>query len=64
MDIRLIWQRSCVGGDCDALYTAPGGKIAVLRKVTGEARDALHGPGEGEEAVFIPDDVIKMLRQG
>jgi len=64
--IKPEWRRSgCVGGDCDTLYPAPGGKIAILAKVTGDGLARLqHQPAGHEEAVFIPDDVLAMLRRG
>jgi hypothetical protein len=62
---KPAWRREgCVGGDCDALYPTEGGMIAVLTKITGEDRGRLqHAPASHEEAVFLPDDVIELLRR-
>jgi len=61
--IKALWRRGCVGGDCDTVYprtrrNGRTGHVVILERVTGDDLAALeHQPAAHEAAVFIPDDI-------
>ncbi len=70
-DLEYLWKTGdSAGGECPSLFKVDGGYITVGRALTtdelaqvdtlGRANNA--GIGEGETAVFLPDDVLDRLR--
>jgi hypothetical protein len=55
---------SCAGNDCPARrkVTSPeGGYVIIGRRLLPDERAEIPGIGIGEEAVWVPDDVIERV---
>jgi hypothetical protein len=62
MKITLQWKAGCVGGDCEAFYEAPGGKVIQGKMLDPETRAMLVGLSADEDAVFVSDTLLRHLR--
>lgn len=63
MQINFLWKTdSSAGGGCPALYAAPGGYVVQGVKLDAATRDQLRDLLDGEDAVFVPSDVLEKLR--
>lgn len=52
----------CAGNDCPArrkVTSAEGGYVIVGKRLSPAERAAIPGVGDGEAAVWVPDDVIE-----
>ena len=59
MKIRFMWKTATSNtGNCPARYEAPGGYVIQGRKLDAATRAQLRDLGAGEDAVFVPADVI------
>lgn len=64
MKIKFMWKTGdSGGGQCPALYEAPGGYVTQGTKLDGETRAQLRDLAPTEDAVYIPHDVIDRLVQ-
>ncbi|MEU7857858.1 hypothetical protein [Nonomuraea sp. NPDC049141] len=64
MNIKFMWKTSdSGGGNCPALYEAPGGYVTQGKKIDDEARSQLRNVAPNEDAVYVPADVIDRLVQ-
>ena len=63
MQTQLVRKtRSCAGSDCPALRqvtTDRGGYVVIGRRLTPAERAQVPGIGDGEDAVWVPPDVIE-----
>ena len=53
---------SCAGNDCPAVRkvtSAEGGYIIVGRRLSAADRAQIPGVGDGEDALWVPDDLIE-----
>jgi len=63
-DIEFLWKTVLSGaGGCPALYRAPGGYIVQGVKIDAATRAVLRDLAAGEDAVFVPADVLERLRE-
>jgi hypothetical protein len=64
MQIRFMWKdaNSNVGG-CPALYKAPGGYVVQGVALDAETRAQLRQLADGEDAVWVPANVIERIRR-
>jgi len=54
--------RSCQGNDCPALRkvtSAEGGYVIIGKRLSPADRAAIPGIGDGEDALWVPGDVIE-----
>jgi hypothetical protein len=59
MEIKFIRKTAeSAGGNCPALYEAPGGYVIQGRKLDEATRAQLRDLGADEDGVWIPADVI------
>lgn len=52
----------CAGGDCPArrkVTSAEGGYVIIGKRLSMADRAQVPGIGDGEDAVWVPDDVIE-----
>jgi hypothetical protein len=65
MQTELIRKtRNCAGNDCPALRkvtTAGGGYVIVGKRLSPADRAQIPGIGDGEDVLWVPDDVIEGL---
>lgn len=62
MELEFMWKDSgSGGGGCPALYRAPGGYVVQGVQIDDETRAQLRQVAEGEEAVFVPANVLDRL---
>lgn len=62
MDIRFLWKDSNSGsGGCPALYEAPGGYVVQGIRLDDETRSRLRQLADGEDAVWVPANVLDRL---
>jgi hypothetical protein len=64
MQIKFMWKdaSSNVGG-CPALYKAPGGYVVQGVTLDAETRAQLRQLADGEDAVWVPANVIERIRR-
>lgn len=63
MKIRFMWKdRESNVGNCPAMYQAPGGYVIQGKLLDAETRAQLRDLGDGEDAVFVPANVIDRIR--
>jgi len=63
MKIRLMWKDEASGvGNCPAMYEAPGGYVIQGKTLGSGTRAQLLDLGGGEDAVFVPANVIDRIR--
>ena len=54
--------RSCAGNDCPAVRkvtSAEGGYVIIGKRLSPADRAAIPGIGDGEDALWVPADVIE-----
>lgn len=63
MQTELQYKTSgCAGGDCPArrkVTSAEGGYVIIGKLLNAADRSQIPGIGDGEDAVWVPDDVIE-----
>jgi hypothetical protein len=63
MKIEFLWKDSqSAGGNCPAIYKAPGGYVVQGKNLDDETRAQLRQLGGDENAVFVPDNVLDRLK--
>lgn len=63
MNITFLWKDAgSGGGGCPALYEAPGGYVVQGVKLDDDTRGQLRQLADGEDAVFVPANVLDRLR--
>jgi hypothetical protein len=64
MEITFMWKDAgSGGGGCPALYEAPGGYVVQGVKLDERTRAQLRQLADGEDAVFVPANVLDRLRE-
>jgi hypothetical protein len=63
-DIEFLWKTILSGaGGCPALYRTREGYIVQGVKLDDQVRAALRDLADGEDAVYVPADVLERLRE-
>jgi hypothetical protein len=63
VELTFLWKDDrSGGGGCPALYEAPGGYVVQGVKLDEATRAQLRQLAEGEDAVFVPANVLDRLR--
>jgi hypothetical protein len=64
MKITFMWKDAdSAGGDCPAIYEAPGGYVVQGVALDAETRTQLRNLADSEDAVFVPANVLDRLRE-
>lgn len=64
MKLEWLWKDNSSGNtSCPALYRTNGGYVVQGRILDAEARAQLRHVDEGEDAVFVPANVLDRLRE-
>lgn len=62
MELKFLWKDANSGvGDCPSLYEAPGGYVVQGVKLDQATREQLRRLADGEDAVFVPANVLDRL---
>jgi len=62
MRLRFLWKTGGSNvGNCPALYEAEGGYVVQGKVIDASTRAQLRDLGAGEDAVFVPADVLDKL---
>jgi hypothetical protein len=65
MQIKFLWKTDTSAiENCPALYKAPGGYVVQGVTLDAETKAQLRQLGSGEDAVFVPADVIDRIKRG
>jgi len=63
-DLKFLWKDiKSGGGGCPALYKTEGGYVVQGVKLDDETRALLRQLAEGEDAVFVPANVLDRLAE-
>jgi hypothetical protein len=63
MKLTFLWKDAdSVGGDCPALYETEGGYVIQGIKLDDATREQLRQLADGEDAIFVPANVLDRLR--
>ena len=63
MQIKFLWKTDgSAVENCPALYEAPGGYVVQGKVLDAETKAQLRQFGGGEDAVFVPADVIERIK--
>lgn len=64
MELRYLWKDEGSGmNGCPALYKAEGGYVVQGVKLDDETRANLRALADGEDAVWVPANVIDRIRE-
>ena len=63
MQIKFLWKTDgSAVENCPALYQAPGGYVVQGKMLDAATKAQLRQFGSGEDAVFVPADVIEKIK--
>ncbi len=63
MKLEFLWKdETSGGGGCPALYAVDGGYVVQGLQLDDEARAQLRQLADGEDAVFVPANILDRLR--
>lgn len=63
MQIEYLWKDSgSGGGNCPAIYKAPGGYVVQGKNLDAETRAQLRQLADDEDAIFVPANVLDRLK--
>lgn len=63
MKIEFLWKDSqSGGGNCPAIYKAPGGYVVQGKNLDADTRAQLRQLGDDEDAIFVPANVLDRLQ--
>ena len=63
-DLEFLWKDiDSGGGGCPALYRAEGGYVVQGLKIDEAERAQLRQLADGEDAIFVPANVLDRLRE-
>lgn len=64
MQLEYLWKDdSSGGGGCPALYATEGGYVVQGLQLDAATRAQLRQLADGEDAVFVPANVLDKLRE-
>jgi hypothetical protein len=62
--LTFLWKDTeSIGGSCPALYRTDGGYVVQGVKLTDRERVQLRQLADGEDAVFVPANVLDRVRE-
>lgn len=63
MNLTYLWKdENSTHGDCPALYKADGGYVVQGVKLDDDTRAQLRDIAAGEDAVYVPANVLERIR--